>query len=39
MQASGKAFEEAVGGLLKGGAQVTKEFGEQGKKLIAKKYG
>ena len=38
-QASGKAFDEALDGLLKGGAIVTKELQEQGKKLITKKYG
>ncbi len=39
VQVSGKAFEEAMGGLVKGGAEVGKEFGEQSKKIINKKYG
>lgn len=39
MQVSGRAIEEAFEGLVKGGTEVTKELGEQSKKLITKKYG
>jgi hypothetical protein len=39
VQVSGRAIEEAFGGLIKGGAEVTKEIGEQSKKIITKKYG
>jgi hypothetical protein len=38
-QVSGRAIEEAFEGLVKGGVEVTKELGEQSKKLITKKYG
>lgn len=36
---SGKAIGEAVGGIVKGGTEVTRELGQQSKKLITKKYG
>lgn len=36
---SGKAIGEAFEGFVKGGSEVTKELGEQSKKLITKKYG
>lgn len=38
-QVSGRAIGEAFEGLVKGGVEVTKELGEQSKKLITKKYG
>lgn len=36
---SGKAIGDAFEGLVKGGSEVTKELGSQGKKIITKKYG
>lgn len=36
---SGQAIGEAFDGLVKGGSEVTKELGAQGKKIITKKYG
>lgn len=39
VQVSGRAIEEAFDGLLKSGTEVTKEIGEQSKKIITKKYG
>lgn len=36
---SGRAIGEAVGGIVKGSTEVTKELGEQSKKIVAKKYG
>lgn len=38
-EVSGKAITDAFDGFIKGGTEVTKELGEQGKKIITKKYG